>query len=480
MPLLTGAGNVTTVSLASSGSMAVPKPANLADGHAMVCYLFFRNASGTITAPSGWVLLGTTNTVDETCAVYAKPVPTASAESAASTYTFSSSAGAGRALAICALATGFDLTSLQNAYGAQAAHTGTGSVVLPAATLTAGNKQLVAFVLTNNTTTGSVSNITPPAGMTSVQQVTIDNGTSATSTLWVGQELVAATGSTGTRTVTVSPVAANSQGQLIAFNLTNLKPTVAAIADQSKASGSTASVTAVPTDVDGTITAHAWTVVKSPWGTTAPTLTNANTATVTTSALSVGTTILQYIATDNSGLQSDPVFARLLVPAASTVGAKASRVKSNGGGWSYGGAATDLVSGVSASGNWILSPAAPTGAEITFEMEVPSSGTHTIAFYADWMEADGTTQASGVIGAFTAQAFRNGVAISNVYTGSNTTGAPVLLTLSMNDTDNATMNTDLTKIDIRLTATQSGGAPGLSPMFPDTGMFPNTGQFARI
>jgi hypothetical protein len=452
---LTGTGNVTTVSSTTGASATANKPANLVDGQAMVAFVYFRNSGGTITPPSGWNLLATVNTVDETFAAYVKPVPTASAESGASNYTWSTSAGSGRVLGGIFLVNGADLSSFQNAYGAQAVHTGTSSIVLPAVTTTAANKTLFAFAISNNTTTGSPTSFTPPAGMTTVFQVTVDNGTSATSTLWVGQEVVAASGSTGTRTVTMSPTAGNSGGFMMAVNGTNQPPTVAPIADQIKASGATASVTAVPSDVDGTISSHAWTVVKAPYGTTAPTLTNSTTATVTTSALSVGTTILQYIATDNSGLQSPPTYARLLVPGASAAAMKASRVKSNGGGWTYGGSATDLVTGVSASGNWIISPAAPTGAEITFEMEVPSTGTHTISFYADWLEADGTTQATGVLGSFTAQAFRNGVAISDVYTGSNTTGAPVQLTFTMSSGDNTAMNTDLTKIDIQLKATQA-------------------------
>ena len=452
--VLTGTGNVTTNTSNSANNIVLPKPANLADSHAMLAFVSFRNSGGTLTTPSGWSLLAVVNTANETFAAYAKPVPSASAESGASTYTFTTSAGSGRAVGILALITGADLTTFQHAYGALAAYTGTTSVVLPAVTLSAVNKTLLAFTINNGTVTGNPSHFSPPGGMSTVQEAIVDTG-AATSVSWIGQEVVAASGSTGTRTITMSPAAGNSGGFMVAINGTNQPPTVAPIADQIKASGATASVTAVPTDVDGTISSHAWTVVKAPYGTTAPTLTNSTTATVTTSALSVGTTILQYIATDNSGLQSPPTYARLLVPGASAAAMKASRVKSNGGGWTYGGSATDLVTGVSASGNWIISPAAPTGAEITFEMEVPSTGTHTISFYADWLEADGTTQATGVLGSFTAQAFRNGVAISDVYTGSNTTGAPVQLTFTMSSGDNTAMNTDLTKIDIQLKATQA-------------------------
>ena len=454
--VLTGAGNVTIATSGNASSITVAKPANLADGHAMLAWIYLRNGTGTITPPAsgGWTMLATFNTVDETYAAYWKPVPSAAAETA-TTYNWANSAGASRAIGIIALVTGADLTTFQHAYSTQASHTGSTSVVIPAVTTTAGNKTLVAFASNNNTTTGTLSLFTAPASMTTIAQASADNGSSATCTIWMGQEVQVSAGSSGTRTPTISPAAANVAGFMVAINGTNTPPTVAAIADQIKASGATASVTAVPTDVDGTITGHAWTVDKAPYGTTPPTLTGASTATVTTSALAVGTTILKYVATDNSGLTSTPVYARLLVPGASTVPVKASRLKTNGGGWTYGGTASSLVDGVSASGKWILSPAAPAGAEITFEMEVPSTGTHTISFYADWLEADGVTQATGVLGSFTAQAFRNGVAISDVYSGSNTTGAPVQLTFSLTSADNTAMNTDLTTIDIQLKATQA-------------------------
>lgn len=477
---LAGTGNLVTVTAGSANNVALPKPGNTSDGDYLVAFVYLRNGGGTITTPGAeWGVLATINTVDETFAAYVKKIPSAAAETATS-YTFSNSAGSSRAVGHIFRVIGADQTTFQHAYGAQANHTGSTSVTLPAVTTTGGNKLLLAFAINNNTTTGTASLFTAPAGMTTLVQATADNGTSATATTWVGQEVIAAAGSTGTRVPTISPAAANVGGFMVAVNSSNTPPTVAAIADQIKAAGAGATVTAVPTDVDGTISSHLWTVEKAPFGTTAPSLTNATTATVTVGALSVGTTILKYIATDNSGLQSTPVYARLLVPAASSVPVKASRLKSNGGGWITGGTATDLVDGVSGSGKWILSPTGPTSAEITFEMEVPSNGTHTISFYADWVESDGTTQASGVTGSFVAQAFRNGVAISDMYSGSNVTSAPVQLTFSMNTADNSAMNSDLTKIDIRLTATQSGGSFGITAIFPDTGIYPDTGQFARI
>lgn len=452
---LTGAGNLTTYSNGADNDVILSKPTNVANGDWLLAFVYMRNASGTITTPGAeWIVQGVVNTANETFAAYAKHIPSAAAETA-TTYTFTSSAGSSRAAGILCRVTGADQSTFLHAYGALAPYTGTASVVLPAVTTTGTNKTLFAYAIANVTTTGAPPVFTAPAGMTTISQVSADNGTTAACTIWAGQQVIAAAGSTGTRTATMSPAAANSGGIMFTVNSTNTPPTVAPIADQVKAAGATATATAVPSDVDGTIASHAWTVDKAPYGTTPPTLTNATTATVSVSALSVGTTVLKYIATDNSGLQSAPTYARLLVQAGSAVPVKASRLKSNGGGWVVGGTATDLVDGVSAFGKWILSPSAPTGAEVTFEMEVPSTGTHTVSFYADWLEADGTTQATGVTGAFTAQAFRDGVAISDVYSGSNTTNAPVQLTFSMDADDNSAMNTDLTKIDIRLTATQA-------------------------
>lgn len=451
---LTGTGNVATVTAGSANSAVLPKPANTADGDYLCAFVYFRNSGGTITTPGAeWVLLGTVNTTDETFAAYVKKIPSAAAESA-TTYTFSTSAGSSRMIGHIFRIIGADQTTFQNAAGAQAAHTGTSSLVFPAVTTTGPNKTIFAFGIANNTTTGSPSSFSPPGGMTTVVQGSADNGTSATATTWVGQEVVAATGSTGTRTATLSPSAGNTGGLLIAVNGTNSPPTVAPIATQTKTAGSTATVTAVPTDVDGTISTHAWTVFKAPAGTSAPTLTNAATATVTTSALSVGTTILKYIATDNSGLQSAPAYARIVVPAGSGVGAKPEALITNAGGWTPGGTASDVVDGLSGSGKWIVGPASPSGAEITVLMEVPSSGVHSVSFYADWLENDGTTQASGVAGSFTAQVFQNGVAISAVKSFSNTTGAAVQMSFTLLTGEEAAL-TDLTTISIQLKATQS-------------------------
>lgn len=463
---LTGVGNLTTYSNGNNASVTLSKPANIANGDWLLAFVFMRTGSGSITVPDGtWVLMGVVNSANEMFAVYAKHIPTASAVSETS-WTWTNTAGASRACGIMTRVIGANATTFLHAYGALAAYTGTSSVVLPAVTNSAANKTLFAFAVANTTTTGNPPIYTAPAGMTTVAQVTADNGSTASAAIWVGQEVVGS-GSTGTRTPTLSPAAANSGGLMFTVNAANNPPTVAAIADQTKAAGATATVTAVPTDPDGTVTAHLWTVDKAPYGTTPPALTNATTTTVTTGPLQVGTTILKYIATDNSGLQSAPAYARLLVQASSTVPVRASRVKTNGGGWTYGGVATDLVDGVSAAGKWIVSPSSPTGNEITFEMEVPSTGTHTISFFADWVENDGTTAANGVLGSFTAQAFRNGVAISDVYSGSNSTNTPVQLTFSMDTDDNAQMNNDLTKIDIKLTASQST-APVTQVINPST------------
>lgn len=452
--VLSGAGNLYSTTSGLAGSATLNKPSATADGDYLLAFLYFRNGANTITPPAGWTLAAPANTTNETFSVYYKPIPSAAAETATS-YVFTVTGGSSRMIAFIARVIGADQTTFINAAGTLAGYTGTSSVVLPAVTTTGPNKTLVAFAIANNTSTGVLMTFSPPAGssMTTVVQGTADNGTTATAATWVGQEVVAASGSTGTRTPTISPAAQNTGGVMFAINGANTPPTVAPIATQTKTAGQTATVTAVPSDVDGTITGHAWTVYKKPDGSTV-TLTGNTTATVTTNALVAGTTILQYIATDNSGQQSAPAYAKIVVPAASGVGARPEALVSNGGGWTPGGTATDLVDGLSGTGKWIIGPATPSGAEITVQMEVPSTGTHTVSFYADWLENDGSTQATGVAGSFTAQVFQAGVAISAVKSFSNTTGAPVQMSFTLLTGEEAAL-TDMTTITIQLKATQA-------------------------
>lgn len=213
---LTGAGNVTTwtsTSAASTGTN-LTKPGNTADGDLLVAALYFRNASGTITPPSGWTQLGNVHTTGETFTFYAKPIPSAAAETATS-YNFSTSAGSGRLLAAVIRVTGANLSAFEDARGATSGITGTASVVMAAVSTTQPDTLLLSIEI-NNTTVGTVSAITADAAMSEVVEININTGT-ATSSMEVDQQAISGTGSTGTRTATFSPAAANSAGMMVAI-----------------------------------------------------------------------------------------------------------------------------------------------------------------------------------------------------------------------------------------------------------------------
>lgn len=211
----TGAGNVTTAQNSSANSITVSKPSNTADGDLLVVAFFHRNAGGTITPPSGWTLVGTLNTTNETFGLYYKAIPSAAAETA-TTYAFSTSAGSSRVTAVCFRALGVNLSSIADAAGSLAAYTGTTSISLPAVSAVSGYTLLVAMSITNNSTTGSPSLMSAPSGMTKVGEVSADNG-SATATVAVFTEVRSVAGSTSTRSIPVSPTASNSGGIMVTF-----------------------------------------------------------------------------------------------------------------------------------------------------------------------------------------------------------------------------------------------------------------------
>jgi hypothetical protein len=211
----TGAGNVTTANAPVAAAITVSKPSNTADGDALVAFVYFRNANGTLAPAAGWTLLGPANTTFETFAAYIKPIPVAASESATD-YTFSvTGTGSQRCAGMIFRVTGANLSALLDASGSLAAYTGTASVVLPAVTASSAFTLLLGFAINNNNTTGAASTFTAAGGLTTVGSSTVDNGTTATSTIWVGSQVLSAAGTTGTRTPTMSPAAANSGGFMV-------------------------------------------------------------------------------------------------------------------------------------------------------------------------------------------------------------------------------------------------------------------------
>jgi hypothetical protein len=208
---LTGVNDVTTATSGSASSLACNKPSALSDGNLLVCAGYFRNSGATITAPSGWTQFGPLNTTNETFGLWSKPVASAAGEPAS--YTFSTSGGNGRLLLSIFRVTGADLVTPLDAQGALGVYTGTTSVVGPAVTAVNGSGLLLAYFI-DNTTTSTVAAFTAPAGMTEVNQVSVVSG-ATTSSHQICQQTLTASGTTGTRTASISPSAANSGGFMV-------------------------------------------------------------------------------------------------------------------------------------------------------------------------------------------------------------------------------------------------------------------------
>lgn len=210
----TGAGNVTTASAGVASSVTLTKPSNTADGDLLVAALYWRNSAGTPAPPSGWSQIGPLNTVNETFALYAKPIPSAAAEVATSYDWPVTGTGSQRVAGIMFRVLGANLSAIQDSFGSLAAYTGTTSTVLPGLTANTGYTLLIAYAI-NNAAISTTALFTAPGGMTTVGQVSADNG-GAISTIWVGTEVRSAAGATGTRTPTISPTAQNSGGFMVA------------------------------------------------------------------------------------------------------------------------------------------------------------------------------------------------------------------------------------------------------------------------
>lgn len=266
-----GAGNVTSVNAGSSSSAVLPKPTNTADNDVLVAWVVFRNSSGTITTPAGWIQLGPGCFDNGTAVAYYKPIPSAVAETP-TTYTFSTSAGASRMTATMIRVTGLNLASIPDAAGAKSVLTGTSSMILPAVSAVAAYTVLLQFALANNAVTGAPSLFTPQPGTTEISEVSADNGTSATMTGWVGYEILTASGTSGTRVPTISPTASNTNGYMVTLTgipdvppASSVRPVALIEATGWSAVGTPSIVTAVSDNLDSTF-------AQSPTLTSTPTI----------------------------------------------------------------------------------------------------------------------------------------------------------------------------------------------------------------
>lgn len=86
----------------------------------------------------------------------------------------------------------------------------------------------------------------------------------------------------------------------LGFGAANNPPTANAGADQTVTIGANVTVTGTDSDTDGTVTSRLWTFDSYP-GATAPTLSNASTASASFTAATSGVYVLRYTVTDNGG-----------------------------------------------------------------------------------------------------------------------------------------------------------------------------------
>ncbi|MUN41395.1 alkaline phosphatase D family protein [Actinomadura litoris] len=215
----TAAGDVTTATDPNNGNITVSKPANVADGDVLVAILNSTVASTWDTVPAGWTL-GAQYNATRTTSVFTKPIPSAAAETATN-YSWHLAGGAGRIGALIFRATGVDGTTPIDASGSGVG-TGTTTIVDPAVTAVSSEALLIA-IFSSYIASGTPTTVTKPGSMTNVGGWNVTTGTNSTTHL-VAYETLSASGSTGTRTATVSPAGANAAGFMFTLKPGSVAP----------------------------------------------------------------------------------------------------------------------------------------------------------------------------------------------------------------------------------------------------------------
>lgn len=134
----------------------------------------------------------------------------------------------------------------------------------------------------------------------------------------------------------------------------NNPPTVSAGTNQSVAVGATVTLSSTATDSDGAIASRQWTVDGYPAGTTAPTITNATSASASFTAAAPGVYVLRHTATDNGGASASST-VKVFVPVSSVT---VIAVTENSGGYT---SPTNVLSALNDgdASTYVESPASP-------------------------------------------------------------------------------------------------------------------------
>jgi hypothetical protein len=206
--VLTGAGDLTSATVSNSSTLIGSKPGNTEDGDTLWAVVFTRNSSATwSTIPDAWATAGGAST-SGTFGIFSKYIPNASIETETD-YTWVSSAGGARGCVVIFRSTGTSGTSPLDAIGA-AVTSGTSSIIDPAVSVVGEATTLVAVNVSNRSDTSSPV-ISPAGSMNEAVGVAMSSG-SATSYLEIATQTLSASGTTGSRTATVSPAGTSAQG----------------------------------------------------------------------------------------------------------------------------------------------------------------------------------------------------------------------------------------------------------------------------
>jgi hypothetical protein len=200
-----------TAGSASATSLSINKPGGVVDNDLLIALVQHRTAGGSYTTvPSGWTSIAQ-NSTNHTWGVWHKAIPSASGESATS-YSWTVSSAASRMCGLIFRVTGAHSTPIDST-GANASNSGTTQVAIPAVTAVTTQGLLIECAMHVQQTTGTISNWSPPAGTSAIVQAN-GGGTSGVAAVgaWAGYETLSASGSTGTRTPTVSPAVTNTGG----------------------------------------------------------------------------------------------------------------------------------------------------------------------------------------------------------------------------------------------------------------------------
>lgn len=204
-----GTGDSTSASAASGTSVAVAKPANVAVGDLLVGNFYSQFSGAAPTGLSAWTLISAHAFRSGGVYYIAVTDSTVLAGLAASwTPVF---AGGGRMAHTIFRVTGADLTAPIDAFSA-GIQTATNPLVLNAVTAVNSAALLIAVPFWNNSST-TISVFTPPAGMTDGQQVA-SPATGNTSGTEIAYEQLSASGTTGTRSFTMTPAGASNGGYM--------------------------------------------------------------------------------------------------------------------------------------------------------------------------------------------------------------------------------------------------------------------------